>query len=103
MSQALVEIRGTLQADGTLALDERPNLPAGRVKVIVESLEPAPPRPDPWSVLEQIWADRKARGMQPRIVEEIDAELNAMRDEWEEHQLALERIQDDARCAREGR
>ncbi len=34
---------------------------------------------NPWGVLEQIWADRKKRGMQPRSTEEIDAELNAMR------------------------
>ena len=37
--------------------------------------------------------------MQPRSTEEIDAELNAMRDEWEEHQLALEKIQEEARRA----
>jgi hypothetical protein len=34
-------------------------------------------------------------------VQEIDAEINAAKDEWEEHQQALERIQEEARRARE--
>ena len=81
MEMPQVEVQGVLQADGTLVLDERPNLPAGRVTVLVRPLEPAPPKRDPWSALEEIWAERKALGLQPRTVEEIDAEINAMRDE----------------------
>jgi hypothetical protein len=70
-----------LQSDGTLTLDEKPALPAGRVKVILQSMENAQPKPDPWATLEQIWADRKARGVQPRSAAEIDAQINVMREE----------------------
>lgn len=101
MSLSQVEVQGVLQTDGTLLLEERPNLPAGRVKVVIQTLGAAPERIDPWTALETIWADRKARGVQPRSAEEIDAEINAMRDEWEDHQQALERIQEEGRRSRE--
>lgn len=90
-----------LQSDGTLLLEERPNLPAGRVKVVIQTLNASPENIDPWTALEKIWAERKERGIQPRSAEEIDAEINAMRDEWEDHQLALERIQEEGRRSRE--
>jgi hypothetical protein len=99
MSRSQVEVEGTVQADGTLVLDEKLTLPAGRVRVLVQVV--APPAPDRWAVLERIWAERRALGVQPRSAEEIDAELNALRDEWDEHQQALEQIQDEARQARE--
>ncbi len=101
MKQARVEVQGTLQPDGTLVLDEKPNLPAGRVKVEVEVIEPESVGPGAWAVLERIWAERKALGLVPRSAEEIDAELGALRDEWEDHQQALERLQEEARRARE--
>src|SRR5262249_21290901 len=43
MSPTQIEVTGTLQADGTLVLDQTPNLPAGRVRVTVQVVEPAPP------------------------------------------------------------
>ncbi len=44
MSPTTVELTGTLQADGTLVPDEKPNLPPGRVRIVVQSLEsPSPP------------------------------------------------------------
>lgn len=36
MSTNAIEVQGTLREDGTLELDNKPNLPAGRVKVTVE-------------------------------------------------------------------
>ncbi|HBI45355.1 MAG TPA: hypothetical protein DDY78_21260 [Planctomycetales bacterium] len=101
MSLSQVEVQGVLQTDGTLLLAERPNLPAGRVKVVIQTLDAAPDKIDPWTALEKIWAERKERGVQPRSAEEIDAEINAMRDEWEDHQQALERIQEEGRRSRE--
>jgi hypothetical protein len=43
MSHTQVEVQGTLPPDGTLMLDEKPKLPAGRVRVIVHVVAPAPP------------------------------------------------------------
>jgi hypothetical protein len=100
MSTTRVEVTGTVQPDGTLVLDRKLSLPAGPVRVAVETVRPPNPR-NSWAVLEQIWANQRARGEQPRTVEEIDAELAAMRKQWEEHQRALERIQEEAQKARE--
>jgi hypothetical protein len=101
MNLSQVEVQGVLQSDGTLLLEERPDLPAGRVKVVIQTLDVATENIDPWTALEKIWAERKERGIQPRSAAEIDAEINAMRDEWEDHQLALEQIQEEGRRFRE--
>jgi hypothetical protein len=95
-----VEAEGTLRPDGTVELDEKPDLPAGRVKVILQVLRPLP-KLDSWATLQQIWAERQALGLQPRSAEAVEAELSAMRGEWEEHEQALERLQEEARRARE--
>jgi hypothetical protein len=45
MSQTETVVAGTLHADGTLVPDEKPNLPPGRVTVVLrqETAQPAPP------------------------------------------------------------
>lgn len=101
MEQRQTEVFGTLQADGTLVLDEKPNLPAGRVRVVLQTLCGPPSGTDAWAALQAIWAERQRLGLQPRTAEEIDAALSAMRDEWESHQRALEQIQEEARRVRE--
>ncbi|HWB12398.1 MAG TPA: hypothetical protein VG826_24450 [Pirellulales bacterium] len=45
-SEAIVE--GTLQPDGTLVLDAKPNLPPGRVTVVLRQEAKAPPPQDDW-------------------------------------------------------
>lgn len=102
MTTNAIEIQGTLREDGTLLLDQKPDLPPGRVKVIVESV-PDLTQTDVWQVLEQIWAGQRARGHVPRSREEIDAELEASRQEDEERMQALEQIHLDARRARQER
>jgi hypothetical protein len=75
-------LRGILKSDGSLELEKRPTLPAGPVRVTVESL---PARSEKvWTVLERIWEERKARGVLPRSREEIDAEVDQLRREWDE-------------------
>jgi hypothetical protein len=89
-AQAIVE--GMLKPDGTLELDQKPNLSPGRVRVTVESVtEPARPERF-WTMMEQIWKDLKASGHVPRSAEEVEAERQTFRDEWDERQEALERI-----------
>ena len=56
MNQAEAMIAGTIQRDGSLVLDEKLNLPPGRVQVIVHSL-PQLPEGDPfWQRMQAIWA-----------------------------------------------
>ena len=89
---AQVIVQGTLKPDGTLELDQKPNLFPGRVRVTMEPVT-EPTRPDRfWAMMEQIWADLKASGHVPRSVEQIEAERQAFRDEWDERQEALEQI-----------
>jgi hypothetical protein len=100
MTTTAIEIQGTLREDGTLLLDEKPNLPPGRVKVTVEPVVDLT-QTDVWQVLERIWAGQRARGHVPRPREEIDAELEASRQEDEERMQALERIHQDCQQARQ--
>ena len=43
MSELQVEVQGTLDTDGTLRLDEKPSLPAGRVTVVLRAAPALPP------------------------------------------------------------
>ena len=42
MSEMQVEVQGTLDAEGTLTLDEKPRLPAGRVTVVLKTARALP-------------------------------------------------------------
>ena len=102
MAATAIEIQGTLQEDGTLLLDQKPDLPPGRVRVKV-TIEPTPDltQTDVWQALERIWADQRARGHIPRSVAEIDAEIADGRDDDERSRL-IEEIQEECRRQREG-
>lgn len=100
MATPVVEIEGTLQADGTVVLDEKPNLPPGRVRVRVQpALDYT--QTDIWQALQKIWAEQRARGHVPRSKEEIDADIAAARQEDEERMLAIERLQEECWKARQ--
>ena len=51
--------------------------------------------------LEEIHRNLAASGRKPRTAEEIDAEVNALREDWEERRKQIEHLQDDCRRARE--
>ena len=102
MTTNAIEVQGTLRPDGTLVLDDKPNLPPGRVKVTVEPTSELT-QTDVWQVLERIWAGQRARGHVPRTREQIDAELEAARQEDEERMQALERIHEECSQARQQR
>jgi hypothetical protein len=90
-------VMGTLKPDGVLELDEKPNLPAGRVRVTLEVLaEPADPKEPCMARMESIWAGQRARGHVPRSTEEVEAERRALREEAEEEIRECERIHKEA-------
>ena len=98
---ATVVVEGTVQPDGTLEVTEKVNLPAGRVHVTVQQVA-EPVQPDRfWRMMESIWAAQLASGRIPRTREEIDAEIEAMRDEAEEEMQVVERLQEECRRDRE--
>jgi hypothetical protein len=102
MSTTSLIMQGTVKPDGTLELEGTTNLPPGRVRVVLTvTPQSEAQREDTWIVLERIWKENAARGAKPRTREEIDADLNALRDELEEQANQLEAIQEEAARARE--
>lgn len=102
MSEAPVVMSGTLRPDGTLLLDERPNLPPGRVRVTMQAVAPpAGPEDGFMARMEKVWAEQAARGHVPRTREEIDAEINALREEAEAEMQEVQRLQDECMRSRE--
>jgi hypothetical protein len=101
MSAIPIEVEGTVREDGTLELDQKVNLPPGRVKVTVRPATPPVNQHEAFlAMLQQIRTSQEASGPVPRSAEEIDAEIKAFRDEVDEHFLAVERLQEEAAKAR---
>lgn len=103
MSLHEVMIEGTLQPDGTLQLDSKPSLPPGRITVVLrQESEPVLPKDDPfWQRMQSMWDVQKACGYVPRSAAEVEDEQQQLRDEWEAHQTAIERLQEEGRLARQ--
>lgn len=78
-----VVVQGTLKPDGTLELNQPVNLPPGEVRVIVQAMTHS--SENVLTVLERIWAERKTKGMQGRSGQQIDSDIQSMRDEWDDH------------------
>jgi len=93
MSPTEAVIEGTLNADGTLELDEKPNLSPGRVRVVVRSMpQPAAPKRGLVEVMDEIRASQRARGYQGRTLEEMKAEEKARQAEDEEYDRRCEQL-----------
>jgi hypothetical protein len=104
VSVSEIVLEGTLKPDGTLELDQKPTLRPGRVRVVLSPVESPPAvKEDTWTVLQRIWKEQQARGFKGRTKEEIDADVNALREELEEHANEVERLQTEAQKARENR
>ncbi len=84
MDTQQVMVHGWISQDGILEVGEKLNMPPGPVDVTVQAVLPPSGREDTRKVLEAIWEERKANGRKGRTKEEIDAEINALRDESEE-------------------
>ena len=86
-------IEGTLQPDGTLVLDKKPNLSPGRVQVIVQPLSiPGPTQRGLVEVMDDIRASQRARGYQGRTPEAAQAEEAARQEEDGEDEQRCEQL-----------
>jgi hypothetical protein len=101
MSTPVVTVEGIVKPDGTVEIPEKVDLPAGKVQVTLVPLPELPPDDPFWQRTEQIWAGQRARGHVPRTREEIDAEIESMRDEMEDEFRDTEHLQEECRRARE--
>ncbi len=96
-----VVLQGLVKPDGTLELEGKVPLPAGRVSV---TLQPVPysQETDPFFVmLRGIRAARERAGLRPRTREEIDAQIREIRDEFDEGVEEAGRLQEECRRQRE--
>lgn len=99
MNNMQVILHGTIKPDGSLELNHPLDLPPGEVRVTVQPLETPPQsKEDIRTFLERIRADQKMRGHAPQTREEIDADLQALRDEAEEETQEIENIQTNQDC-----
>jgi hypothetical protein len=84
MATTVLETLGTVRPDGTLELDEKIPLRPGRVKVRVESTEPsAPVKEGLVEFVQRTRRELEAARHRFRTRQEIDAELEEMRAEWD--------------------
>lgn len=99
MSETIVKVRGTITPEGDLRLSGRLPIGPGDVEVTLRLLPTIAEgsQDDLLTVLECIRAQREARGAQGRTRAEIDAELRALRDEWDERQIGIEALQERLR------
>lgn len=80
MSVSHVVARGTLRPDGTVELDDAPNLPAGPVEVMLRPLPSAGETgEDWWQYLQQVRGEAEAAGGPFRSQEEIDGARGELR------------------------
>lgn len=102
MSTPIAVVAGTIKPDGTLELQEKVDLPAGKVQVTMVPL-PELPQDDPfWQLMQGLWAGQKARGQVPRDAEDVQAERQAVRDEWDERMSRISRVLQEAERLRAG-
>jgi hypothetical protein len=81
MSREEIILEGTLKPDGTLELDQKPNLSPGRVQVVLrQQFQPMPPKGDWLQHLQRIRAEREAAGYPFMNEEEMTAYIEWVRE-----------------------
>lgn len=74
-------IEGTLKPDGTLVLDEKPNLPPGRVTVVLrQEAEVKPPQEDWWQYMQRSRRELEAAGAKFMNEAEVKAHIEWLRE-----------------------
>jgi hypothetical protein len=82
MSLQEVIVEGTLKPDGTLELDQKPNLSPGRVQVVLrQESEPTPPKEDWWQYMQRARRELEEAGSHFMNEEEVNAHIEWLREE----------------------
>jgi hypothetical protein len=92
MTVQQILLEGRVGADGMLDVHQRVSLPPGPVYVTVQAAARPGPERGTLQVLREIWAEREALGLRGRSKQEIDAEIEAMRDEDDRRLREIESI-----------
>ena len=80
MSLQEIVVAGTLKPDGTLELDQKPNLAPGRVTVVLRQESAAAPQEGWWPFMQRIRAEREAAGYHFMNEEEMQAHIEWLRE-----------------------
>jgi hypothetical protein len=73
-------VPGTLKPDGTLELDQKPNLPPGRVTVVLRQETKPAAKEGWWPYMQRIRAEREAAGYHFMNEEEVQAYIEWLRE-----------------------
>lgn len=76
-------VTGNLTDGRTVTLNEALPVLNGRVRVVVELIDSPPPQRPIQEVMAEIYERQRQRGHKPRTKEEVDADLQAERDSWD--------------------
>jgi hypothetical protein len=99
MTNQAAMIRGTLNPDGTLDLEARPDLPAGPVEVIIRAVrQPSLSTESWWEFLQRSRAELRATGSPFMTEEEVQKHIEDLRS-GDERLDALYRRTEDERQA----
>jgi len=91
-------IDGTLQPDGTLALDRAPQLPAGRVRVVVQVAVATSSRPRGLAdTIAEIKVSQQARGFLGRTAAELQADEDARQADELDYERQMEAVWSQSR------
>ncbi len=95
-----IVVEGTLKPDGVLELDQKPNLPPGRVTVVLRQ-EAAPPPAEEgwWPYMQRVRAEREAAGYHLMNEMEMAAHMEWLHDDDDR----MDRIYREMAMERRGR
>jgi hypothetical protein len=80
MNTTSIIVQGTIASDGTLTVDRKIPMPAGRVQITIQPApDPKPAQKDWWQRLQEARVVLETRGTNFRSQEEIEAERDAFR------------------------
>lgn len=81
MSLHEIVVEGTLKPDGTLELDQKPNLPPGRVQIVLrQESEPIPPTEDWWQFMQRARRELEEAGSHFMNEDEMNAHIEWLRE-----------------------
>ncbi len=98
MSKSVV-IEGFVRADGTLEVEDKVRLPAGRVKVTVETVSNEQKAKEFLAFIHELQTLRESQGVQADAESAI-ADAQRVRDEFEEQLEELGQLQEESRRLR---
>ncbi|HTU93460.1 MAG TPA: hypothetical protein VMF69_25495 [Gemmataceae bacterium] len=102
MSLTEITVEGTLNPDGTLELDQKPNLPAGRVTIILRQQTEAATQEGWWPYMQRVRAEREAAGYHFLNEVEMEAHIQWLRED-EDRIDRIYREMDLEKCRQENR